>query len=245
MSADDCWLEQGGQRFPMLAMRPNGLALSVTPVDGIQAATVYLAHGHPEDFRDKPLAGRIAVFDFDCDSAWIEAFANGAAAVIFVGPCQGDGHKWIPAHAPMPRFYVDAPVARAGLLTGQTVRLFSRSRFVPLEGRNIFAFIVAPSSLRFWRLIMSIRHVRAIPLRVAALKSANIAGLIGAAAATLIPPGRRSDLLFDNVRAGRATLVVRAPCLGDNDTGSLDRMIAECRRASCFIQARRWRIPLG
>ena len=43
-----CYLERDGQHFAMTPMRPNGLALAVTPPQGLEGQTIYLGNGEIE-----------------------------------------------------------------------------------------------------------------------------------------------------------------------------------------------------
>ena len=100
-------------------MRHNMLQASITPAEGIEAETVYAGKGDVTEYGTRPPEGKIVVMDFDCDDNWLNAFAFGARAVIFVAmddekePAPNAFHH-VNLPANLPRFYVPAATA-AGL----------------------------------------------------------------------------------------------------------------------------------
>ena len=215
LAPDDCYAERDGVRTPMQPLRPNVLALPVTPPDGLEAATVYLADGAWERFTGRELAGRIAVFDYRCGDRWRRALAGNAAAIVFVGdapeaaalPPAPDPRRWAAAHLEIPRFFLPREAAHAlGLFDGARVRLFCRMSFAPGVGRNIFVLVpgTAPDEKTARELLGLAGHYDSFgPLPFATPApdtAANVAGLIEAAAAFARAPRSRGLLIafFDN-----------------------------------------------
>ncbi len=148
MQPDECYVEAGGQRWPLQPLRPNGVALAVTPAEGLAGPSIYLHEGDEADFArlQRPAGGWIAVLDYAAGNRWQRAFALGAVAVVLVGPMAdldaSRGEPWLEITADFPRFYLERDDAQAaGLLTGATVRLFCRQQWVQGEGRNIYALL--------------------------------------------------------------------------------------------------------
>lgn len=208
-SAGDCYFEAGGQRVPMQPLRPNGVALPVTPEAGIAGKTVYLHDGDWQHFRGVNVDGRIAVLDYRCGGRWLHAISRGAKAVVLVGPTtdEGPGELWSEAIAELPRFYVDRDVAEAhGLLNGSEITLHSRMTYRQTEGRNIFALIpgtAQPSEGEHDTVAMACEYDTFGPMPFntpMTRNAANVAGLIEAARHLRAKPGPRATLIafFDN-----------------------------------------------
>src|SRR5690606_14823598 len=107
MEPGDCYFERDGQRVAMQPIRPNSLALPITPEAGITGRTVYLGDGNWEQFNDTDLTGAIAVLDANSEEGWIRAVERGAVAVIFIAPAAGEHRTtapWVGSHFEFPRF---------------------------------------------------------------------------------------------------------------------------------------------
>ena len=137
----ECRIVVDGESFDIDAVRPNILQASVTPEEGITRTTMYVGRGEIEDYGNRLAKDKIVVMDFDCGKNWLNAYAFGARAVLFVG---GDGlaanayhHVNIPAN--LPRFYVTQDLAGKLELTGRprTVTLHAAFQWGQLSGRNI------------------------------------------------------------------------------------------------------------
>jgi len=121
-------------------MRPNLLQAPVTPEQGLTGKTLYVGGGTLEEYRDEP-ADRIVVMDFSAGDRWLDAFALGAKAVIFIGqsaPAPNTFHHLnFPAN--LPRFYLTAEAARKlGLRTrSRTVTIRAAAKWEVLKARNV------------------------------------------------------------------------------------------------------------
>ena len=146
----ECHLVLDGQSYPILAMRPNLLQASVTPAQGLTGQVVYAGKGEVPDYGDNFPAGKIVVLDFNCGLNWLDAFAFGAKAVLFVGPKPGSDQLSQPLHhinmpANLPRFYVPHDLAdRLGLrnadFSGElTIR--AAAKWEQLRGRNVIGVL--------------------------------------------------------------------------------------------------------
>lgn len=147
-----------GEPEAIYPCRPNLLAGSITPVEGLRGQTLYVGPGRLEDYREVDPGGRIVVMDYDEGYRnWLTAFGLGARAVVFVGTGEPAAfayhHLNIPAM--LPRFYLPREQAEAmGLLApaGPEVVIRSRIDWNPREGRNVIAFIEGRSpQFRFGR----------------------------------------------------------------------------------------------
>ncbi len=139
-----CEMEIDGLRVPLLAARPNSLQASVTPPEGIAGETLYAGDGTPERFPGSAMQGKIAVLDARSGTAWLNAFAFGARAVLFV--CDDDAeplllHVNVPAD--LPRFALRRRQAeKLGLLKGsRRVVLHAAAVWEQLRGRNVIGII--------------------------------------------------------------------------------------------------------
>ena len=214
LNAGDCWLEADGKRLALQPLRPNGMALPVTPPEGLEAETVYLGNGSEDAFRGRTLQDRIAVLDFKCGDRWQDAVRAGAAAILFVGMPPGaespvntyDAPKSVYANFELPRFFVSYEVAKAsGALSGGRVRLFCRMGFQRVFGRNLFVMLPARSgALATNEYVMLACHYDTfgtIPFATRNPERAvNAAGLIEVAAAIRKDPLERATVVafFDN-----------------------------------------------
>jgi len=140
-----CELIVDGKSYQIEATRPNMLQAPITPAEGIVGQTVYVGAGEPDDYGDNFVKDKIVVMDFDCGQNWLNAFAFGARAVLFVA---GDSpaakpYQHINMPANLPRFYVPADLAKKLDLTGrsQTVKLLATCNWRQMSGRNVITVI--------------------------------------------------------------------------------------------------------
>ncbi len=140
-----CEIEVDGETFPMQAARHNMLQAAITPKDGLTAETIYAGNGLLADYDKKFPEDKIVVMDFDSDDNWLNAFAMGARAVIFIG---GPDDVPLPRHhvnlpANLPRFYVTQQLAEKLRLKQESrkVTLRAFSEWEEVEGRNVFGIL--------------------------------------------------------------------------------------------------------
>jgi len=140
-----CEMVVDGQTHPIYAARPNILQAPVTPVEGIVGETLYVRRGETVDYGRNYAKDKIVVMDFDCDLNWLNAFAFGARAVLFVGSdtpaANAYHHLNLPAN--LPRFYVPKDLAAKLKLTGdpQTVKILAACQWRQLTGRNVITVV--------------------------------------------------------------------------------------------------------
>ena len=117
-----CELVVDGTSHPILPMRPNVVQASITPEDGLTGEVIYVGNGDVSQYDTHYPQGKIVAMDLDSGANWLNAFAFGAKAVLFLGPPEGPTpdiqtyhHANIPAN--LPRFYVPHDLAVALDLT--------------------------------------------------------------------------------------------------------------------------------
>ncbi|MFO7535294.1 MAG: FtsX-like permease family protein [Kiritimatiellia bacterium] len=257
LNEGDCRFEKDGVRVPLQPLRPNGLALPVTPPEGLEAETVYLGNGSAEAFRGKTVRDRIAVMDFHCGERWQDAAREGAASIIFVGsPPKADkgfydesGAKSLYANFDLPRFFVPYETARTqGLLSGTRIRLFSRMGFQRAMGRNIFVLIPGREDGFTDEFVTLACHYDTFgPLPFAARnpgQAANAAALVEAAASLCRAPPTRSVLIafFDNEaqqQAGQYQFhFARDAYSAEDVAGSLPRMLKDRKSERLLLESK-------
>ncbi len=257
MADGDCYFKQAGQRFPMQPLRPNGLALPVTPIDGLTAPTVYLADGHWEHFEGKEIRDHIAIFDYNCAERWTRAVQAGAVAVMFVGEREAapseafheEDIKFYFAHLDIPRFFVESEIAaEQGLLNGTEITLFSRMGFERVEGRNLYVFIPGTQPVDESpadTLVLATHYDTFGTLPFATQlpqEAANVAGLIETVAWLQHNPLERPVLavFFDNEaqqQAGQYQFLYARDAYRPSDVpGSFLRMIRDRDREHSFLK---------
>ena len=141
----ECRLVTDDGEFQIFAVRPNLLQASVTPPEGISGVTVYAGNGDAPNYGNELPKDKIVVLDFDCEKRWINAFAFGARAILFIG----NGEEVVrPLHhvnfpANMPRFYVPESLAEKLELRRRSrkVTIFASATHEELEGRNVIGVI--------------------------------------------------------------------------------------------------------
>ena len=130
------------------AARPCLLQGSITPQEGLTGEAVYGQSGQ----LDNPISSlknKIVFLEYDCDKSWLDAFAFGARAVVFIGsPYEPDGlpvnayhHLNLPAN--LPRFYISAALAEKldiRRVTGE-VTIKAAVEWSIKRGRNIIAVL--------------------------------------------------------------------------------------------------------
>ncbi len=257
----DCYFERDGHRVAIEPLRPNGLALPVTPPEGLTAETVYLGDAHWSRFDGLDVRGKIALIDYDCGERWTHAVHAGAVAVLFVTPPPAPaddpeadfpdtegGSKAFYAHLDIPRFCVAQADARThGLFEGARIRLFSRMAFQRTEGRNIMAFIPgAAGSPQDEFVVLAGRYdtFGVLPFATRAPdQAANVAGLIEAAIALRATPPARSVavMFFDNEaqeQAGQLMFHFGRDGYTAEATHALPVLIADRQAERSFLEAR-------
>jgi hypothetical protein len=141
----ECQLLVGEKTYGMAdgfhPCRPNILLASITPEEGLSGECVYIGSGTLPEYGKRSVQGRIAVVDFDSEMNWLNAFAMGARAVIFIGS-QDAASSWvhhvnIPAN--LPRFYVTPELADTLNLRqpGVRVTIKAAAEWKTLHGRNV------------------------------------------------------------------------------------------------------------
>ncbi len=141
----ECFLEVDGVRYPIHAARPNVLQATVTPIEGLAGKTLYAGAGETSAYGRESPEGRIVLLDFENGGRWLDAFAFGARAVVFLGDpdasAQARHHVNVPAN--LPRFYVPAELAAELELRERPreVRLFAAATWEEGLGRNVIGVI--------------------------------------------------------------------------------------------------------
>ena len=143
-------LEVEGQTYPILLARPNMIQASITPPEGLTGQTMYVGRGDVPDYGKDYPQGKIVVTDIDCGLNWLDAFAFGAKAVIFVGPPAGQVPEALPyLHVNLPanlaRFYLPRDLAEKLELTNKDatrqVTIRAACQWTELRARNVIAVI--------------------------------------------------------------------------------------------------------
>ncbi len=207
----DCYLLVAGRPIPVEPLRPNGLALPVTPSNGLSAEAVYLGSADDDAWRrvcspGGTLAGKIAVLNDASGETWIRAVELGARAVIFLDPTSSNGSSapFVRAHANIPRFFLSrAAATEAGLLgPGATpVVLHARMSYRIGEARNIIAFSPGAAGEDLTTVAVDYDTFGPVPFQSPSpKKAANVAGLLELARRwQREPPARsRAMIFFDN-----------------------------------------------
>ncbi len=100
-------LRVAGRRVELWPLRPNTVVNPVTPAGGVTGPRWYVGRGAAREYGARRPEGAIVVMEYDSEDAWEQAFALGAAAVVFVG--DGDETPFRPKHVGVPtaepRFY--------------------------------------------------------------------------------------------------------------------------------------------
>lgn len=141
----ECVLIADGVTNEIKACRANLIQGSITPAEGLSGETLYAGTGELKEYGTNSPAGKIVVLEADSARNWLNAFALGASAVIFVEDAALPGsltmHLNVPAN--LPRFYVTAAQAdKLGLKTrATTVTLKSSCVWEDLRGRNVIGVI--------------------------------------------------------------------------------------------------------
>jgi hypothetical protein len=128
------------------AMQPNVLQGVVTPEEGLTGKLLYAGGGRLSEYAANP-QGRIVVLDFAAGDRWTDAFAMGAAAVIFADdgqPCPYPYHHLnVPAN--FPRFFATTALAEKLKLrqkgNAPTATLKAGAAWEMAEGRNVIGLI--------------------------------------------------------------------------------------------------------
>jgi len=70
----------------LYSVRPNFIAPSTTPPEGILGRLVYVKDGDLEDLEGNRILGNIVMLDWKAGSRWLEVYKLGAKAIIFLDP---------------------------------------------------------------------------------------------------------------------------------------------------------------
>jgi len=140
-----CELLVDGKSYTIEAARPNILQAPVTPAEGIVGQTVYVGKGEVASYGNNFVKDKIVVLDFNCQDNWLNAFAFGARAVLFV---EGDepaskAYHHINMPANLPRFYAPKDLAARLDLTGkqQEVKILAACEWREMKGRNVITVV--------------------------------------------------------------------------------------------------------
>lgn len=253
----DCYFEHNETRVPLQPLRPNGLALPVTPPEGLTAETVVLGDARWPQFDGKEIRGKIAVMDFDCGDRWTRAVHEGAVAILFVGasePASGpppapEGNSIYYANLELPRFFITREEAqRHGLFEPHSIRIFSRMGFERTEGRNLFAFIPARDggAPGDEAIVLASPYDTFGPLPFATRdpdQAANLAGLLDAATSLRQSPLARPVIVafFDNeaqAQAGQLAFHFARDASATDAPASIPALIQDRRAEQAFLEAR-------
>jgi len=69
---------------PAYALMPNAIQPCATPKEGLDGELVYLGRGADADWDGKAVDGKLAVFEFASNDAWLKAYERGARGAIFL-----------------------------------------------------------------------------------------------------------------------------------------------------------------
>ncbi len=145
-----CELVAGGVSYPILPMRPNVVQASITPQEGLTGEVVYAGRGDVAEYGSSYPQGKIVAMDLDSADNWLNAFAFGAKAVLFLGPPEGPTpdirayqHASVPAN--LPRFYAPRELVETLDLTHpqhlSKVTLRAACQWKELRARNVIAVL--------------------------------------------------------------------------------------------------------
>lgn len=145
----ECRIVVEGKSYDIFPARPNILQASVTPAEGLAGETLYVGKGEMSDYGSRLPEGRIVVLDLDCGKNWLNAFAFGARAVIFVGGDETDAKPYHHINMPanLPRFFVPNELAEKLELKTRPrqIQLFAACQWRELIGRNVMAILPGSS----------------------------------------------------------------------------------------------------
>lgn len=130
---------------------PNLVCPSSTPPEGLAGSLIYGGYGTYRELDGKDVAGSIALLEFNCGYNWLNPFALGAQAVIFIEPeratrseCE---QKFVTVPALLPRFWASRELGeRLKLLaetpsTNHTVTIRSRWEWKEVVAENVLGFL--------------------------------------------------------------------------------------------------------
>ncbi|HUS48197.1 MAG TPA: M28 family peptidase, partial [Phycisphaerae bacterium] len=197
----------GEDRPVIYPMQPNILHACVTPEEGLSGETIYARTGELADYGTEFPKDKIVLLDFDCERNWLNAFALGARAVIFIGqkaPVANPLHH-INVPSNLPRFYVPAEVAEKLKLTQRSRRVTIKAacEWRELRGRNVIA-VVRGTAPKFQEgrpdqalvLAAPLDSLSEVPdLSAGARDAANCAALLQAAEQLVKTPAKRDVIL--------------------------------------------------
>ena len=133
------------QQAPIYAAEPNFLHASVTPAEGLEGQTIYVGNGEVPEYGNSLAQDKIVLVDFDCNENWLDAFALGAKAVVFIGSDTPARHTYHHVNMPanLPRFYISSEVAESLELKDRPrkMKIMAACKWETLHGRNVIAVI--------------------------------------------------------------------------------------------------------
>ena len=81
------------ERLPAYALQPNLIQPCRTSEAGLRAPLAYLGFGRDADLEGQAVAGKLAVFEFASDEAWLWACEHGALGALFLESSDGAGES--------------------------------------------------------------------------------------------------------------------------------------------------------
>ena len=145
-----CELIADGVSYPVLPMRPNVVQASITPEEGLTGRVVYAGSGDVSEYGHNYPQSTIVAMDLDSGASWLNAFAFGAKAVLFLGPPEGptpdiQSYHYANIPANLPRFYVPHELAVKLDLTNPQrpgeVTIRAACQWKELRARNVIAVL--------------------------------------------------------------------------------------------------------
>jgi hypothetical protein len=147
--ATECELQVGEDVYTpaegFYPCRPNLMMPSITPEGGITGRTLYVGRGTVPEYGNRIPKDDIVVCDLNSRKNWLNAFAMGARAVIFIGSQQpvANPYQHVNLPANLPRFYVTEELAEKLNLRGesQTLTIRAVAEWQQLRGRNVIGVV--------------------------------------------------------------------------------------------------------
>ena len=108
---------ESGETIPLRGVWPNQVRTPTVPQEGLRAPLLYAGDGTLVHVRGRPLAGRVALMEFNSQLNWLQLAALGVRAVIFIGPEETTQHEAVRKYAltpvSVPRFWIDRAAGAA------------------------------------------------------------------------------------------------------------------------------------
>lgn len=188
--AHQATLQYAKQTFNVHPVQANGLMLSNTPTDGIQAPLVDVGTCDWPSLNPS-IRNSIALVRTGAGNRWLRLLAFGPAAIVFEADQDMLTQHWLDAHIQLPRFQMSSQdVSRMAMAAGDggLARLDCPLQYRTSIARNIIVNLPASGTTDSSRqeavlMLTSYDTLSATPLNVRApQQAANVAGLIQAAA---------------------------------------------------------------